>query len=233
MHKAQHEELVRRLQDPTELAQYAAKCADFKPGLVARLLGSILVGAGNLVYGTKPSYEKFKAVEVIARIPYQSWEAVAYTYLTAFYGDEMHAIKLSKVLPFARHAQDNETMHVVLMSQLVKKYHRNKFIRHTLIPLVFSFFYYWAIWLLSMLDKRIAFELNFLFESHAYDQYTMFIEVEGERMKTAPIESAFLTYYGREAANEYDLFQSIRIDEIIHRNQSVQLVHDLDHHSVS
>lgn len=229
MHKAEHEELVLKLKDPEVLKNYCADCDDYKPHLIARILGGLLVGAGNLVYGRKPSYEKFKAVEVIARIPYQSWEAVAYTYLTAFYGDEHRAMRLSRILPFARHAQDNETMHVVVISQLVRKYHRNKFIRHTLIPLLFSFFYYWVIWLLSIMHKHIAFELNYLFESHAYEQYTLFLEMEGERMKTVPVDSAFLKFYGRGVATEYELFESIRLDEIIHRNASIEMVRDLDH----
>jgi ubiquinol oxidase len=233
MQKLEHEALVAKLKDPVELAAYAKECDDYRPGFLARVLGAVLVGAGNLVYGTKPSYEKFKAVEVIARIPYQSWEAVAYTYLTAFYGDEGRAIRLSRLLPFARHAQDNETMHVVVITHLVKQYHRNSFIRHTLVPLVFSFFYYWAIWLLSLIDRRVAFELNYIFESHAFHQYTEFLEREGERMKSAPIASPFLTFYGREVENEYDLFESIRLDEIIHRNASVEMIKELDHGRLS
>ena len=233
MQKADHEALVEKLKDPAELSLYCANCDLYKPHVVARILGGLLVGAGNLVYGKKPSYEKFKAVEVIARIPYQSWESVAYTYLTAFYGDEHRAMRLSTILPFARHAQDNETMHVVVISQLVRKYHRNGFIRHTLIPLVFSFFYYWVIWLLSMIDRHIAFELNFLFESHAFEQYSEFIRTEGERMKREPLDSPFLKFYGREAKDEYELFESIRLDEIIHRNESIRLIRDLDHHHAS
>lgn len=229
MQNEDHEALVAKLQNPDELAAYKAACDGYQTGWIASALGTLLVGAGNLVYGTKPSYEKFKAVEVIARIPYQSWEAVAYTYLTACYSDEVRAIKLSQVLPFARHAQDNETMHVVVVSQLVQKYHKNKFIRHTLIPLVFSFFYYWAVWLLSLFDRRVAFELNYLFESHAYEQYTAFLEAEGERMKASPVSSSFLDFYGRIAVNEYDLFQSIRLDEIIHRNASVEMIHAVNH----
>lgn len=229
MQKEEHEALVARLQDPAELTTYYADCDTYRTGVVASALGALLVGAGTLVYGKKPSYEKFKAVEVIARIPYQSWESVAYTYLTAFYGDEYRAMRLSRVLPFARHAQDNETMHVVVISQLVKKYHRNRFIRHTLIPLVFSFFYYWIIWLLSMIDRHIAFELNFLFESHAYAQYSQFIDENETLLKSRPIDSAYLKFYGRDVANEYELFKSIQLDEVIHRNASIQMIRDIDH----
>lgn len=229
MQSTDHESEVARLKNPEALQAYIEDCNGYRPALVPRMLGALLVGAGNLVYGRKPSYEKFKAVEVIARIPYQSWESVAYTYLTAFYGDEHHAMRLSRVLPFARHAQDNETMHVVVISQLVRKYKRNSFIRHTLIPLLFSFFYYWVIWLLSMIDRHIAFELNFLFESHAYQQYTQFVSENKEDLLLRPVDSEYLKFYGREVANEYELFESIRLDEIIHRNASIQMIRDIDH----
>ena len=71
----------------------------------------------NTVYGHRPCM-KFKAVEVIACIPYQSWEVAAYTILTGFYGDEARAIKLAKTSSFSRQAQDNETMHVVVITKL-------------------------------------------------------------------------------------------------------------------
>src|SRR3989344_1082539 len=215
MDRSTHEGIVERLKDPTELEAYKKDGDGYVPSFVARLLGNLLVGTGNFFYGKDPSYEKFKAVEVIARIPYQSWEAVAYTLLTGFYSNEMRAIKLSKVLPFARHAQDNETMHVVVISQIVKAHGTNGVVLHSLVPLVFSFFYYWAVWLLSMFERKAAFELNYLFEQHAFDQYSAFIEKHGEKLKKEPVASEFLKFYGRTVDNEYDLFNSIRLDEII------------------
>ncbi len=224
-----HEELVAKLRDPEALKAYMADCDGYKASFMARFLGGLLVGTGNLFYGKRPSYEKFKAIEVIARIPYQSWEAVAYTLLTRFYSDEHRAIKLSKVLPFARHAQDNETMHVILMSQLVKKHGRNRVFRHTFVPLVFSFFYYWAVWLLSMFERKVAFEINYIFEQHAHEQYTEFMLANAERLKATTVESDFLNFYGRTVESEYDLFDTIRIDEIIHRNCSLVMVRELEH----
>ncbi|MEK7063826.1 MAG: alternative oxidase [Patescibacteria group bacterium] len=224
-----HEELVAKLRDGEALRAYMADCDGYRPGLLARMLGGMLVGIGSLLYGTKPSYEKFKAIEVIARIPYQSWEAVAYTLLTLFYSDEHRAIKLSKVLPFARHAQDNETMHVVVVSQLVKQRGHNGFIRHTLIPLVFSFFYYWLVWCISMFERKVAFEVNYIFEQHAFDQYTEFMRENQALLEGRRVTSDFLKFYGRSVQNEYELFDTIRIDEAIHRNCSLEMVRELEH----
>ena len=222
-----HEKLVRELNDPALRSQYAAPLNTYQTGLVPTILGWLLVTAGNTFYGQKPSYLKFKAVEVIARIPYQSWESAAYTLLTAFYGNERHAIRLCKMAAFGRFAQDNETMHVVVISSIVRKMHKDAFFLHTLIPILFSFFYFWVIYLLYMISHKAALELNYLFESHAYQQYSQFLKENEAELKQKPIISDFLDFYGRQAKNEYEFFESVRNDELIHRNRSI---HEIDRH---
>jgi hypothetical protein len=217
-----HEKLVRELNDDSVRTEYARPLDGYKPGIVPSVLGWLLVFAGNTVYGKKPSYAKFKAVEVIARIPYKSWESVSYTLLTAFYSNEKFAIRLCKMAAFGRFAQDNETMHVVVISDIVRKLKKEGFFRHTLIPLLFSFFYFWTIYLVYFFSKRAALELNYLFESHAYAQYSEFLKNEEDALKHRPVCSEFLEFYGREVRNEYELFESIRNDELIHRNRSIR-----------
>jgi len=219
-----HEELVEKLKDSKFREEYTEKYKDYKVGLVPKILGSILVLSGNIVYGRKPSYAKFKAVEVIARIPYQSWEWVSYMFLTAMYGNEERAIRLTHTSRFARVAQDNETMHVVVMTQITKREGQSGIFRHYLIPLLFSFFYYVVSAILYAVHRKSALELNYVFESHAYDQYSEFIEEHGEEQKGKQVESKFLKFYGRECANEYELFCSIRDDELIHKNESIRRI---------
>lgn len=113
-------------------------------------------------------------------------------------------------------------MHVVVITQICKRLRCTGFFRHTLIPLLFAFFYFWTIYLLYMVSPKAALELNFLFESHAYAQYQEFLEREGERLRDTPIVSDFLAFYGREVRSEYELFESIRNDELVHRNRSIR-----------
>lgn len=216
------EELVRSLNDDILRTQYAEPFDQYRPKLIARLLGSILIHSGTFIYGRKPTYAKFKAIEVIARIPYQSWEVAAYTILTALYSNERRAIELTKLSAFSRMAQDNETMHVVVLSQIVQRLRCQSFFRHTFIPFFFSFFYFWVVYILFLFSRRAALDLNYLFESHAYAQYSKFLEVEGEHLRQIPVTSDFLTFYGRHVRNEYELFESIRNDELIHRNRSAR-----------
>lgn len=216
------EALNSELNDATALALYKQRYDSYRPGWLARTLGGILVWGGNTVYGKKPSYLKFRAVEVIARVPYHSWESAAFTLLTLFYQDEARALKFAEVSHFGRFAKENETMHVVVISALAKKSKKANVIVHTLIPLLFAFFYFWVAYILYFLSPRSAFELNYAFESHAFEQYDEFLRTHKESLKKKPMKSAYLEWYGRNCTNEYDFFLSVRNDEIIHRNKSIE-----------
>lgn len=217
------EELNQELNDPEHLAAYKGRYDDYRVSFIPKILGGFLVGCGNIVYGNEPSYLKFRAVEVIARVPYHSWASAAYTLLTLFYTNEHKAVWLSDVARYARFAQDNETMHVVVMSHCARDCgEKAGTIRHTVIPMLFAFFYFWTSYLLYFINPRYSYELNFMFEGHAFGQYDRFLVLKGESLIQKPIKSEFLEWYGRTVANEYELIRSIRNDEIIHRNSSIE-----------
>jgi hypothetical protein len=219
------ENLNQNLNNDEFLSEYKSKYDDYKVGILPKILGNLLVWSGNLVYGREPSYLKFRAVEIIARVPYQSWSSAAYTLLTMFFANEQKALDLSHVKKFARMANDNETMHVVVISHIVQLEHKRVgFIRHTLIPMLFAFFYFWMSYVLYLLKRKWSYELNFLFEGHAFHQYSIFLNRYGERLKDKPIESKFLIWYGRTPANQYEFFRSVRNDEIVHRNESIEAI---------
>lgn len=201
--------------------EYRQTYDNYSISFFPRMLGNLLVWSGNVVYGKKPTYLKFRAVEVIARVPYQSWVSAAYTLFTLFYSDEKKALELSNVTQFARIAQDNETMHVVVISQLAKKEYRAGAIRYTVIPMLFAFFYFWASYTLYLINKRYSMELNYCFENHAFEQYSQFLIDNEEELKNKTISSEFLAWYGRTPRSQYEFFESIRNDELIHRNMSV------------
>ena len=218
----EHEALNAKLNDPELRADYARAFDDYRPGLAARVLGKLFTGSGDLMYGKKPTYQKFKAIEVVARIPYQSWEVASYTLLTWFYSNERRAIELAKTSAFSRMAQDNETLHVVVISQIVKRLKCESFLRHTVVPLIFATFYALAVFALYLVSRRAALELNFVFESHAFEQYSQFLEENHEKLRLTPISSDFLDFYGRHAKTELEFFESVRNDELIHRNRSIR-----------
>ena len=71
-----HELLIESLNDEATLKSYKEPLDTYRPGLMPRLLGGVLIWCGNTVYGRSPSYLKFRAVEVIARVPYHSWSSI-------------------------------------------------------------------------------------------------------------------------------------------------------------
>jgi len=217
------EKLCFDLNDDEAREAYKALYDDYKPSLIPRILGAILVGCGSLVYGSKPSLLKFRSVEVIARVPYHSWTASVYTVLTMFYWNEEKALSLSCINEYAQHGQDNETMHVVAISHITKDegLHAGLF-RHTLIPMIFAFFYYWSSYLLHLMCSRYSYELNFLFEEHAYEQYDQFIRENEKELREKKLECKYVEWYGRTCATQYDFFCSVRNDELIHRNSSIE-----------
>lgn len=225
--KTEHEELVRELNDPQTLEEYAKSCGEVKVALIPKLLGTFLVWAGNTVYGHKPSYLKFRAVEVIARVPYHSWAAVAHTLLTLFYRDEKKALKLCEDNNFARLSQENETMHVIVISKLAAEEQKDNIVVHTVIPMLFAFFYYWMSYLMYLVQPRWSLQLNYLFEDHAFHQYNEFIKENEEMLKNKIVASDFLLWYGRDPLSQYEFFQSVRNDEIIHRNKSIHHIERL------
>ncbi len=217
------ESFNKRLNDPVELENYKRPFDHYKVALLPKILGNILVISGNLVYGYKPSYAKFRSVEIIARVPYHSWSSAAFTLLTMFFSNEKKALNLSSVVKYSEIAQDNETMHVVVISQLAAKHHRNMDVfRRTIVPLFFSFFYFWFSYVIYLIHPKYSYQINYMFEQHAFDQYNLFLEQNEELLKSRKMDSEFLTWYGRHSETEYDFFLSVRNDEIIHRNTSVQ-----------
>lgn len=215
------ETLVETLNDDARLEEYKKPYDNYKPGLFPRILGAVLIWTGNTVYGHKPSYLKFRAVEVIARVPYFSWASAAFTLLTMFYTKGDRVLKLSTITKFARLASDNETMHLVVISKLAHTEEKVDLIRHTLIPMFFAFFYFWASYFLYLLNPRWSLELNYLFEQHAFSQYSLFIKTYEADLRKKLVSSDFLTWYGRNPKNQYEFFRSVRNDEIIHRNRSI------------
>ena len=219
--KVEHEKLVAMLNDQQFRDEYEMSCTKPRLGFVPRLFGGLLIGTANLLYGTRPSYLKFRAIEIIARVPYHSWAAVAHTLLTLFYWDERRALKLCVDNDFARLSQENETMHVIVISKISREEQRGNFVVHTLFPISFAFVYYWASYLMYLVRPRWSLELNYLFEDHAYRQYSEFLRDNEVALKNKIVASEFLLWYGRDPLSQYDFFQSVRNDELIHRNKSL------------
>jgi hypothetical protein len=214
---AEMEELNTRLNNDAFLTAFKTPGDGYRASFLPSILGGILIACGDIFYGRKPSYLKFRAIEVIARVPYHSWSSAAYTLLTLFYFNEKRAMELSHIGRYAALAQENETMHVVVITALARAEKRANLLFHTVIPVIFAFFYFWAAYWLYLMSPKWSHELNYLFEDHAFEQYDLFMRTHGTELRQKKMASEFLTWYGRTPGDQYEFFRSVRNDEIIHR----------------
>ena len=88
-----------------------------KYGLLARTLFITM----DILYGAKQTLSKFKVLEVIARVPYQSWEHVAYIAMTHTYPMPQFARRIFDFVRESRAQQDNEQWHLFIIEEMTQK----------------------------------------------------------------------------------------------------------------
>ncbi|MBL0350662.1 MAG: hypothetical protein IPP68_09875 [Elusimicrobia bacterium] len=185
-------------------------------GLLARLLFLTM----DLVYGRRRTLSKFKVLEIIARVPYQAWEHVAYIAMTHTYAQPHFARRIFDFIQESRHQQDNEQWHLLLLEELVqRKGVRESFFFARVLPQFMAFAYYHISWLLYVIKPARSYGLNADFEDHAEHEYMEFVR-ENPALETEPFVSEFTADYGN-FANLADLFRQIGVDERSHKEQSL------------
>ncbi len=185
-------------------------------GLLARLL----FVTADLLYGRRKSLSKFKVLEIVARMPYQAWENVAYVAMTHTHADPSFARRIFDRVKESRLQQDNEQWHLLILEELKNKkgIHEN-FLQHWLIPQVIAFFYYHVSWLLYVMQPKWSYLLNAHFEDHAEHEYMEFV-AENPGLEAEPFESMFAQDYGRFSSLA-NLFRQIGYDERVHKLESL------------
>jgi ubiquinol oxidase len=183
-------------------------------------LAKTLFAAMDVLYGRARSWSKFKVLEVIARVPYQAWEQVAYIAITHQYEHEDFARRVFDRVQESRRQQDNEQWHLLILEEWI---HRNRlkerFVLHRLAPQVIAFFYYQISWLLYVLKPEWSYRLNVDFESHAEHEYMLFAG-EHPELEHVPFESVFKKDYG-DFRTMADVIRQIGYDERMHKNESM------------
>ncbi len=184
------------------------------------LLAAVLFWSMDIFYGYEKSLSKFKVLEVIARVPYQSWEHVAYIAMTHTYGKPDFARRIFEFVKESRRQQDNEQWHLLILEELVQnKNIRENLLLHRILPQILAFFYYHVSWLLYAIEPSWSYALNADFEDHAEHEYMEFVR-DNPPFEQEPFESSFKNDYG-DFANLADLFRRIGLDERIHKEESL------------
>jgi len=183
-------------------------------------LASFLFVTLNLFYGRKRTLSKFKVLEVIARVPYQAWEHVAYIAMTHTYSAPNFARRVFDFVKESRQQQDNEQWHLLILEEMTQKNKiRENFFLYRIVPQFLAFFYYHVSWVLYVMKPAWSYALNADFEDHAEHEYMEFVE-DSPTLEKMPFESDFKEDYGNFKSTA-DLFRRIGLDERIHKEESL------------
>lgn len=190
------------------------------PRLKYGLLAKMLFVTMDLFYGRKRTLSKFKVLEVIARMPYQSWEHVAYIAITHKYGEPDFARRIFDFVSESRQQQDNEQWHLLMVEEIIAKLGiKEGFFRYRMLPQIIAFFYYHVSWVLYVIKPGMSYKLNAHFEDHAEHEYALFVQ-ENPDFEQMPFESIFEQDYG-SFDSVADLFRRIGLDEREHKEESL------------
>jgi ubiquinol oxidase len=187
-----------------------------RPGVAAKGLFVTM----DLLYGRRRTLAKFKVLEIVARVPYQAWEQVAYIALTHRYNRLRFAKRIFDRVAEARAQQDNEQWHLLVIQELIDdRAEPDSVFRHKLLPQVIAFGYYQVSVLLYILNPRWSYRLNADFEDHAEHEYALFVH-ENPWLNERGYAGLFADNYGTYETLA-DLFRQIGHDERIHKLESI------------
>jgi ubiquinol oxidase len=185
-------------------------------GLGAKLLFLTV----NTVYGKKRTLSKFKIIELVARVPYQAWEQVAYIAITHTHRTPALARRVFDRVSESRAQEDNEQWHLLILEEMITeqgtKEGRFKF---GVVPQLLAFVYYQLSLLLYVLHPAWSYRLNADFEDHAEHEYAHLVE-EHPEWEHVPFLSDFATDYA-SVDSVADLFRQIGYDERVHKEESL------------
>ena len=207
------DELRRRAEDERTRARRSY-------GFAARLLFVAL----DAVYGRASTLEKFRVLEVVARVPYQAWEQVAFVAVTHTHSDPTFARNIYDRAAEARAQQDNEMMHLLMIEELLdQEGFRRTILKGVVLPQAMAFVYYQLSWLLYVVRPGWSHGLNADFEDHATHTYLDYVH-DHPALDETPWTSTFADDYGR-SDTVGELFRRIALDEAEHRSDSERRIH--------
>jgi hypothetical protein len=180
----------------------------------ARLLFRIM----DTVYGRERSLEKFRVLELVARVPYQAWENVAYVAMTHTASQPGFARRVFDRVRASRWEQDNEQWHLLILEELTASRPRGPWLRSRVLPQVLAFAYYQLSWFMFAIRPAWSYRLNADFEDHAEHEYALLVD-EHPEWESTPYTSAFTADFGSYQSLA-DLFRQIGYDERLHKVES-------------
>lgn len=186
----------------------------------------MLIVTMDLFYGRKRTLPKFRLLEILARYPYWAWENGSYHRLSKM----QTAYKMAspettdqylELIEIGRESQDNEQWHMLLIEEIIeKKGEKLGYFKHTLLPRMMVFAYYYLTRLMFFIRPQASFYMNAAFESHAEHEY-MLMAKEHPEWDSEPVDSRYFEFYPRQKSLG-DLIRRIGLDEREHMHHSIE-----------
>jgi ubiquinol oxidase len=188
----------------------------------------VLFRTMDVLYGRRRCLEKFLVLELVARVPYQTWEHAAYVKITRNARDTGVARRIYDRVRRAREQQDNEQWHLFILEDTLE--HRGQRlgrVRYRLLPQVIAFTYYVVSWLLFIARPAWSYRLNADFEDHAEHEYALFV-AEHPELEDEACACSVTADYGRFGSLA-DVLRQISLDERHHKLESLDDLARLTH----
>lgn len=166
-----------------------------------------LFGVMDAVYGCRGGFGTYRVLEIVARVPYQTWETATYKEVSRHPRPRRAAV--AAVVEF-RGQQDNETWHLLLTAELAERAGESQgVLRGRVIPRLMCLGYWHFSWLLYALNPRWSHRLN-----------AEFVRDHPE-LEQQPWASDTCAGYG-DYATVADLLRQVSHDERCHKRESEQ-----------
>ena len=173
----------------------------------------------DLLAGRSTTLAKAKLIEMLASIPYRSWEIRQYGRMTRLYGDVSRVRRARAIMEWGRAAQDNEYWHLLVINEKMKEDEvSDPWYLFPPIPWLMITGYVLLTRLMAFVNMRRTFLFNAEFEDHAEHVYAAFVADHPE-WEDQRVESPLVARYG-DFDCWADVFRRIGLDERDHMNDS-------------
>lgn len=173
----------------------------------------------DVLTGRETTLSKTLLIELLATIPYRSWELWMYAKLTFGQHNRKVVGEAFRIMEWSREAHDNEHWHAVAIHEKMREDGIEKaWYLYQPTPFLMIVSYVIMTRVLAMFNLRRAFLFNAEFEDHAEHVYAQFVK-DNPQWENEPVNSPCVLER-MEFENWADVFRRIGLDEREHRNES-------------
>ncbi|OGW30152.1 MAG: hypothetical protein A2X56_13205 [Nitrospirae bacterium GWC2_57_13] len=195
------------------------KASSERPRYRYSLAAKVFFLSMDLITGKKTTLPKVKLIEILAGIPYRSWETRQYARMTRRYRERALVHEARKIMIWAGEAQDNEYWHLLVVNEKMREDGiKDPWYLFPPVPHLMVGFYAVLMRVTALTSIRRAFLFNAEFEDHAEHVYAQFVD-EHPEWELQPANNEQVKERGG-LTTWANVFRRIGLDERDHMNMS-------------